>query len=85
MRSHTTATAASSAASNGPSSVYASESAPSSARNPSAPLVDDFAVDARPVILYDGVCNFCNGAVNIMLDFDPEGRFRWEAGTAGCS
>jgi len=28
-------------------------------------------------IVYDGVCNLCNGAVNLMLDLDPDGsRFR---------
>lgn len=25
-------------------------------------VVDDFATDARPIILYDGVCGLCNGA-----------------------
>ncbi|GAX79384.1 hypothetical protein CEUSTIGMA_g6826.t1 [Chlamydomonas eustigma] len=40
---------------------------------------DDFANDRRPVILYDGVCNLCNGAVNLMLDLDPRGEFRMAA------
>lgn len=35
---------------------------------------DLFARDRRPVVLYDGVCNMCNSAVNVALDKDPEGR-----------
>ena len=35
--------------------------------------------DARPIILYDGVCNLCNGGVNLALDWDPEGFFRFAA------
>jgi predicted DCC family thiol-disulfide oxidoreductase YuxK len=38
-----------------------------------------FAVDKRPVILFDGVCNLCNGGVNFALDYDPEGVFRFAA------
>ena len=42
-----------------------------------------FATDERPVILYDGVCNLCNGGVNFMLDFDlpkdDRGTFRFAA------
>ena len=37
------------------------------------------AGDERPVILFDGVCNLCNGGVNFALDFDPEGNFRFAA------
>ena len=34
----------------------------------SATTVDDyFAQDKRPVILFDGVCNLCNVAVNVVL------------------
>jgi len=40
---------------------------------------DDFGTDQRPVILYDGVCNLCNGAVNFMLDWDTSARFRLAA------
>jgi predicted DCC family thiol-disulfide oxidoreductase YuxK len=34
---------------------------------------------ARPesLVLFDGVCNFCNGAVNFIIDRDPGGRFRF--------
>lgn len=37
------------------------------------------AADCRPVILFDGVCNLCNGGVNFVLDWDVEGRFRYAA------
>ena len=33
----------------------------------------------RPVILYDGVCNLCNGAVNLALDIDAREAFRFAA------
>jgi predicted DCC family thiol-disulfide oxidoreductase YuxK len=29
------------------------------------------------VVLFDGVCNFCNGAVNFIIRHDPEKRFRF--------
>ena len=32
-----------------------------------------FARDKRPVILFDGVCNLCNGGVNFALDNDSIG------------
>ena len=38
-----------------------------------------FATDKRPVILFDGVCNLCNGAVNLALDWDPKGKLRFSA------
>ncbi|KAL4425540.1 hypothetical protein ABPG75_009556 [Micractinium tetrahymenae] len=38
-----------------------------------------FASDRRPIILFDGVCNLCNGGVNFMLAWDREGRFRFAA------
>jgi predicted DCC family thiol-disulfide oxidoreductase YuxK len=31
--------------------------------------------DARAVVLFDGVCNLCNGAVRFIAANDPEGRF----------
>jgi len=31
-----------------------------------------FDNDQRPVILFDGVCNFCNAYVNHILDLDPD-------------
>jgi len=31
------------------------------------------------IILFDGVCNFCNSGVNYVLDRDPEGYFKFGA------
>jgi len=36
-----------------------------------------FIDDERPVILFDGVCKFCNGSVNYALDNDSKGHFRF--------
>ena len=33
-----------------------------------------FQDDKRPIILFDGQCNLCNGGVNFALDHDPEGK-----------
>ncbi|KAJ1456429.1 hypothetical protein M885DRAFT_482556 [Pelagophyceae sp. CCMP2097] len=45
---------------------------------PQAPVFN--SGDSRPVILYDGVCNFCNFWVNFVLDNDPApGRVRFAA------
>jgi predicted DCC family thiol-disulfide oxidoreductase YuxK len=38
-----------------------------------------FETDKRPIILFDGVCNLCNGAVNLALDWDPKGKLRFSA------
>ncbi|CAJ1958862.1 unnamed protein product [Cylindrotheca closterium] len=38
-----------------------------------------FETDKRPIILFDGVCNLCNNAVNLALDWDPEGKLRFSA------
>lgn len=38
-----------------------------------------FENDKRPVLLYDGVCNMCNGFVNLFLDVDKEEKFRFSA------
>ena len=32
---------------------------------------------SKPVILFDGVCNLCNGVVNFLIDRDPEARLRF--------
>jgi predicted DCC family thiol-disulfide oxidoreductase YuxK len=32
-----------------------------------------------PVVLFDGVCNFCNRSVNFILDHDARRRFRFAA------
>lgn len=31
------------------------------------------------IILFDGVCNFCNASVNFLIDRDPDARFRFGA------
>ena len=33
----------------------------------------------HPVILFDGICNFCNGVVNFIIKQDKEGVFRFAA------
>lgn len=38
-----------------------------------------FENDTRPVLLYDGVCNMCNGFVNLFLDVDKDEKFRFSA------
>src|SRR4029453_1445664 len=30
-----------------------------------------------PIVLFDGVCNLCNGSVQFLLKRDPEGRLRF--------
>lgn len=32
-------------------------------------------MDNRYIVIFDGVCNFCNGAVNFIIKRDPEGVF----------
>jgi predicted DCC family thiol-disulfide oxidoreductase YuxK len=32
-----------------------------------------------PIVLFDGVCNFCNAGVNFILDHDRRGRIRFAA------
>lgn len=42
------------------------------------PVKEDSALaraNGRDIILFDGVCNLCNGAVDFILDHDPAGRF----------
>ena len=31
----------------------------------------------KSLVLFDGVCNLCNGAVNFIIDHDPAGRFEF--------
>lgn len=31
----------------------------------------------KPLILFDGVCNLCNGSVQFVINHDPEGYFRF--------
>ncbi|VEU36848.1 unnamed protein product [Pseudo-nitzschia multistriata] len=32
---------------------------------------------SKPIILFDGVCNLCNGGVNYAIDHDKNGKFRF--------
>src|SRR5438067_255257 len=34
-------------------------------------------LQSHPVILFDGECNLCNGAVNFIIDHDPDCIFRF--------
>ena len=42
-------------------------------------MPDPAAADAEPevIVLFDGVCAFCHGAVDWLLRHDPEGRLRF--------
>ncbi|PSP64876.1 thiol-disulfide oxidoreductase DCC family protein [Halobacteriales archaeon QH_8_67_27] len=31
----------------------------------------------KPILLFDGVCNLCNGSIQFVIDHDPTGRFRF--------
>ena len=33
----------------------------------------------HPVILFDGVCNFCDASVNFIIDHDPKRHFKFTA------
>ena len=33
----------------------------------------------HPVILFDGVCNFCDASVNFIIDHDPKQHFKFTA------
>ncbi len=35
------------------------------------------ATETQPVVLFDGVCNLCNGAVQFIIDRDPQSVFRF--------
>lgn len=36
-------------------------------------------MDQHPIILFDGVCNFCNGAINFIIRRDKKRVFRYAA------
>ncbi|MCS7067669.1 MAG: thiol-disulfide oxidoreductase DCC family protein [Meiothermus sp.] len=36
-------------------------------------------MEAPIIVLFDGVCNLCNGVVRFIVRHDPEGRFRFAA------
>jgi predicted DCC family thiol-disulfide oxidoreductase YuxK len=48
------------------------------ARGDDRDVVDDVAT-AHPVVLFDGNCNLCNGAVQFVLQRDRRARFRFAA------
>lgn len=31
----------------------------------------------KQIILFDGVCNFCNSSINFIIDHDPENHFKF--------
>lgn len=37
------------------------------------------AISVPVVVLFDGVCNLCNGFVQFIIRHDPAGRFRFAA------
>ena len=41
--------------------------------NPSS----DLTAKTHAIVFFDGVCNLCNGAVNFIIDRDPEGYFQF--------
>ena len=38
---------------------------------------DVFVEDQRPIVLFDGVCNLCNGGVNFAMDQDESAKLRF--------
>jgi predicted DCC family thiol-disulfide oxidoreductase YuxK len=40
-------------------------------------------VNEHPIILFDGVCNFCNGTVNLVIKHDKKRIFRFAALQSG--
>jgi predicted DCC family thiol-disulfide oxidoreductase YuxK len=32
-------------------------------------------MENRHIVIFDGVCNFCNGAVNFIIKRDPQAQF----------
>jgi len=37
------------------------------------------ASPAKYIVLFDGVCNFCNGSVNFIIEHDREKKFKFTA------
>ncbi len=36
-------------------------------------------LEEQNILLFDGVCNLCNGAINFIIDHDPKGHFKFAA------
>ena len=34
-------------------------------------------MDKKAIILFDGICNLCNGAVQTVIKHDPDGKFQF--------
>eukprot|EP01102_Stenamoeba_stenopodia_P003481 TRINITY_DN13523_c0_g1_i1.p1 TRINITY_DN13523_c0_g1~~TRINITY_DN13523_c0_g1_i1.p1 ORF type:complete len:151 (-),score=24.60 TRINITY_DN13523_c0_g1_i1:224-676(-) len=34
-------------------------------------------LEKQPLVIYDGVCNFCNASVNFIMQRDPKGVFKF--------
>lgn len=34
-------------------------------------------ISDKPLLLFDGVCNLCNGVVQFVIEHDPEARYRF--------
>lgn len=37
------------------------------------------SIEENDILLFDGVCNLCNGAVNFIIDHDPKSHFQFAA------
>lgn len=37
--------------------------------------IEQGRAEQRAIVLFDGVCNLCNGTVQFIIDRDPEGQF----------
>ncbi|KAM0020206.1 putative DCC1-like thiol-disulfide oxidoreductase family [Helianthus debilis subsp. tardiflorus] len=61
------------------SSVLASLSSPPEAVDWVEATSSFFEQDTRPIMLFDGVCNLCNGGVKFVRDNDRQRRIRFEA------
>lgn len=54
----------------------AAPAAPAVPSKPAPPNLDEIA-KSHGILLFDGVCNFCNGAVNFIIDHDPDAYFKF--------
>ncbi|KAJ0724790.1 putative DCC1-like thiol-disulfide oxidoreductase family [Helianthus annuus] len=61
------------------SSVLASLSSPPEVVDWVEATSSFFEQDTRPIMLFDGVCNLCNGGVKFVRDNDRQRRIRFEA------
>ncbi|MFY0594246.1 thiol-disulfide oxidoreductase DCC family protein [Roseivirga sp.] len=39
----------------------------------------DNTIANQDILLFDGVCNLCNSSVNLIIDHDPKGHFKFAA------